>query len=88
MELGQITMTRGVQSLIEHQEDYEILQMKLDRYTKNDWGDLPDEDKEQNQFALENGNRILAKYEFKQNPIYIITEWDRSSTTILLTEEY
>jgi hypothetical protein len=54
-----------------------------------DWGDLCDEDKQANEEALEQGFRILSCYRVGGGRrIYIITEADRSSTCILLPEEY
>ena len=65
----------------------------LNRYMRRhhcgDWGDLCDEDKRTNEEALEQGLRILSHYELGGGKrIYIITEADRSSTCILLPEEY
>jgi hypothetical protein len=54
-----------------------------------DWGDLGNEDKQSNEEALEEGFRILSCYQVGNGRrIYIITEADRSSTCILLPEEY
>ena len=58
-----------------------------------EWGDLCADDKEANEVALTNGERILSKYHVvaasgTRVSIYVITEWDRRITTILLTEEY
>jgi hypothetical protein len=65
----------------------------LTRYRKGDWGDLSDEDKKMNDEALKDGDQILAAYEVPTSQattrkIYIVTEWDRSVTTILFPEEY
>jgi len=50
---------------------------------------LDDEDKDANNRALEQGTRLLSAYESKQGTrFWIITEWDRSVTTILLPEDY
>lgn len=64
-----------------------------------DWGDLCDEDKEENELALTQGFRIFSAYSiedlegyaalgFRSIKVFVITEHDRSSTTILLSEEY
>lgn len=58
------------------------------RFLKGDWGDMPDEDKNLNDDALRTGDRIVAKYGTVNGYIYIITEHDRSCTTIMLAEEY
>lgn len=53
-----------------------------------EWGDLCDHDKTANDEALETGDRILSAYQISGRKIYIITEHDRSRTTIMLAEEY
>lgn len=61
----------------------------LTRYQKGDWGDLCKEDKQMNDYAVFHEERVLAKYNYdKDTSIYIITEWDRSATTMLFPEEY
>jgi len=59
------------------------------RHARGDWGDLSSEDKLANERALEEGTRLLSAYHLKDGTkIWIITEWDRSATTVLLPEEY
>jgi hypothetical protein len=59
------------------------------RHHCGDWGDLTEEDKQANEDALVHGDRILSHYKLTDGRrIYIITEADRSSTCILLPEEY
>lgn len=59
------------------------------RHHCGDWGNLCDEDKQANEDALVHGNRILSHYKLGGGRrIYIITEADRSLTTVLLPEEY
>ena len=59
------------------------------KYINCDWGDTCKEDVELNDNAVENNNdRILAVYETSQGKIFIITEWDRSYTTIMFSHEY
>jgi hypothetical protein len=61
----------------------------LRRHHCGDWGEeLCDEDKEANEHSLTDGTRLLSRYSTPGGSIYIITEWDRSMTTILLPEEY
>lgn len=61
----------------------------INRHHCGNWGDLCDEDKQANEDALVHGDRILSCYKVGGgNRIYIITEADRSSTCILLPEEY
>lgn len=49
---------------------------------------MDEEDKQMNDDALSTGNRIFAAYHTCKGKIYIITEWDRSATTILFADEY
>jgi hypothetical protein len=61
----------------------------LDRHVRGDWGDLSKEDREENEFSLTNDLRILSAYQLRNGTkIWIITEADRSSTCMLLPEEY
>ena len=60
----------------------------LERYLKCDWGDTCKEDSKMNHDAIKNNNRIVAKYKTCEGDIFIITEWDRSVTTILFPDEY
>ena len=62
----------------------------LDRHVRADWGEELDfADIFSNENALVNGERLLSKYRLQPGvSIYIITEWDRSVTTVLLPEEY
>lgn len=71
-------------------------QHSLERHRNGDWGDIPEEDKESNENALNDGDRIFSGYllpdELKEtangSKIWIITEHDRSVTTILYPHEY
>lgn len=61
----------------------------LIRHQNWDWGDIPVEDAEQNEFAVTQGLRILSSYTLEDGErVWIITEWDRSVTTLLLPSEY
>jgi len=60
----------------------------LSRHQRGDWGDLDSEDKKRNQEALTLGSRIFSAYQFDTVRFWVITEADRSTTTILLPEEY
>ena len=87
-KLGKLVMTRGVHSKIKENVDFAVGVLDaFERYQRCDWGDLCD-DKALNEQALKDGDRIFALYNIGNDKIYIITEWDRSVTTILLPEEY
>ena len=60
----------------------------LGRHQRGDWGDLDDEDKQENEFSVKQGFRIFSAYVFDTVKLWVITEADRSATTILLPEEY
>ena len=60
----------------------------LIRHANGDWGLVDSEDKTANDIALLNGSRLVSAYEIEARKIWIITEADRSSTTVLFPEEY
>lgn len=60
----------------------------LHRHQTGDWGELDAEDVEANRTALHHGTRLLSSYPIGNQRLWIITEADRSSTTLLLPEEY
>jgi hypothetical protein len=61
----------------------------LRRHQSGDWGDMKDEDKRENEFSVDKGLRIFSAYRLKdETKIWIITEADRSATTVLLPSEY
>ena len=89
--LGQLVMTKGVHSKIKDDVDFAVGVLDaFERYQRCDWGDLCDEDKALNEQALTDtdGGRIFAVYTCGNDKIWIITEHDRSVTTILFPEEY
>jgi hypothetical protein len=61
----------------------------LDRHVTGDWGDVGPEDWNANERDLIDGERLLSVYHLEDGTkLYVITEWDRSVTTILQCEEY
>jgi hypothetical protein len=58
------------------------------RHATGDWGNLCAFDRRQNEIALRDGYRVLSSYDVSTGQVWIITEADRSITTILLPEEY
>ena len=60
----------------------------LNRHAQGSWGDLDKEDKAENDIALEKGFRLLSAYQSNGIKFWIITEADRSSTCVLLPEDY
>ena len=86
LPLGRVVATPGALQLLseagEDPFDY------LARHFSGDWGDLCTFDRRQNEMALREGARIFSSYETIAGRCWIITEADRSVTTILLPEEY
>jgi hypothetical protein len=85
--LGRVLATPGaIQALAEAQVGPGDL---LYRHVTGDWGDLCEEDKQQNDLALGNGTRVFSSYRLPTGEkLWIITEADRSATTFLLPLEY
>jgi len=82
--------TQGINNAIEHDFKYAKEIMKcLGKYRTMNWGDTCKDDCELNNFAVYNGDeRVVAKYKTSKGNIFIITESDRSATTIMFAEEY
>jgi hypothetical protein len=85
--LGQLVATPGALAALEKSGQGPL--DFLSRHVQGDWGDLCEEDRRENQFSLERGFRLLSSYRTLADvKLYVITEADRSVTTILLPEEY
>jgi hypothetical protein len=85
--LGQVVATPGaVEALTAaHVEPLTLLA----RHASGDWGELVEEDKQANEHAVQNELRILSSYRLSTGEkIWVITEWNRSVTTLLLPMEY
>jgi len=86
-DLGQIVATPGALAALQKagQEPVEF----LTRHVNREWRDLSPEDQRENDYNLENGFRLLSSYRTNAGDrLWIITEADRSATTLLLPEEY
>ncbi len=90
--LGQIMMTTNLQGKIQeaNPEHWEKeLQGLIARHASGDWGDLGEEDKQENQLSVERGFRIFSAYNTSYGfRVWVITEADRSVTTALLPSDY
>jgi hypothetical protein len=83
--LGQTVATRNALDTL-HPEDVLIA---MSRHASGDWGDLCEEDRQANEDALQHGGRLFSVYHDREKTkFYIITECDRSYTTVLLPEDY
>ena len=58
------------------------------RHVSGDWSDLSHADQVANRKAITEGTRVFAAYELGEHRFFVITEADRSATTILLATEY
>ncbi len=89
--LGRLVMTRGLNDKVAEDSEFaKFVIESLKRHACGDWGDLSKDDKAENELALKEGNlRLFSAYESPNLPkIWIITEADRSATTILFPDEY
>ena len=84
---GQNVITVGAQEAMENASiEPDVL---LGRHISGDWGDLCQKDSAMNDMAVKNGDRILSSYKLPTGvKVWIITEWDRSITTLLLPSDY
>ena len=85
-EMGRIVMTTGAIETLTRVGRHPV--QLLARHVTGDWGDLPEEDIQENACSLRQGYRLLSAYRIEDAKFYVITEWDRSVTTILLPSEY
>ena len=88
--MGRLVTTAGVNDRASSDEAFaRFVRKSLQRHEQGDWGDLSAEDKRENEFSLKKGFRLLSAYENGSQPkIWIITEADRSVTTVLFPDEY
>lgn len=85
--LGQVVATPGALAALE--EAGQLPQEFLYRHLAGDWGELDAEDKQSNEWAVENGGRLFSAYTTATGSrLWLITEYDRSVTTLLLPSEY
>ena len=84
--LGQVVSTPNALAFAEKNQ-IDLGQL-LTRHQTGDWGDLDDEDNESNEEALINATRIFSSYSIAEDKIWIITEADRSFTTLLMPSDY
>ena len=83
--LGSLVATAGVLEAVPQGE----IMHALSRHIRGDWGEVDEEDREANEHGLIHALRLLSVYHSKSGTkFWIITEHDRSSTTVLLPSEY
>ena len=90
MKTGQMVMTRGIADKIAESERFALeVNLSIGLYLKGNWGVVSDEDKAANDEDLKNNTgRIMGAYKTSEGRIWIMTEHDRSVTTILFPDEY
>lgn len=85
-ELGQTVITPGATELLE--AEGKTATEFLVRHHSGDWGTVSESDKKLNDSDVNRGGQLLSAYELPTGKIWIITEGNRSATTILLPSEY
>ena len=80
--LGQLVRTQSVEL-----NALEVAQI-LSRHSSGDWGEVDKHDWNANNQALQDGSRLLSAYTVRGTKIWVITEADRSVTTVLLPSDY
>ncbi len=84
-QLGRIVITRAAIADITPEDIF----VAVRRHAKADWGNVDADDRHANDAALQDGDRLLSSYRSaRQIEFWILTEWDRSVTTILLPSDY
>ena len=86
LPLGRIVATPGALRVLLEAEENPLCYPA--RHASGDWGELDEEDHRENELSLEHGWRIVSSYPIGEKTIWVITEADRSVTTLLLPEEY
>jgi len=88
--MGHLVTTAGVNDRAASDEAFaRFVRKSLRRHEQGDWGDLSAEDVKENEYALGKQLRLFSAYEHNSLPkIWIITEADRSATTVLFPDEY
>jgi hypothetical protein len=87
--LGRLVATPGALALLRSSSAGEdLLPALFERHQSGDWGDVPAEDARENEFSVRHGFRIISCYRVAGERLWLITEADRSATTLLLPSEY
>jgi hypothetical protein len=84
-QLGRTVITRNALDRLSSED----VQSALARHAAGDWGDICPEDRQENELSLREGYRLLSVYQSSAGEkFWIITEADRSATTVLMPEDY
>jgi hypothetical protein len=82
--LGEIVITAAAEAQLDPAE----VEHGICRHVSGDWGDVCPEDARANEDALKDGDRLMSVYGVGGKTFCIITEWDRSITTVLMPDDY
>ncbi len=83
--LGRVVTTQNAKASLEHEE----IVAALGRHVTGDWGEVSPEDRKENELSLRESFRLFSVYRSKDGEkFWVITEADRSSTTVLMPEDY
>jgi hypothetical protein len=83
--LGRLVVTTHAEADLDHED----IHNSVNRHLSGDWGDLCASDKAANESALQFGGRLFSAYHDRAGEkFWIITESDRSATTVLLPDDY
>jgi hypothetical protein len=87
---GQLVVTRLVHDMMTTNIEFEKhVHLSIECHLAGDWGDVCDDDRVANELALQSGDRFFSAYKREGMPkLWIITEGDRSATTVLFPDEY
>jgi hypothetical protein len=87
-ELGKVLVTPAAHEVLYADGVGFALGLALERHLQGDWGEVSPDDWERNQQALQQGDRLLSIYTIGKTTFWVITEGDRSVTTVLLPSDY
>jgi hypothetical protein len=85
-ETGKIVATPGALHLLEATGTNPL--DLLCRHVSGDWGEVPLEDAKENVFSVRNGFRVMSSYRVGSDRVWVLTQADRSSSCLLLPEDY
>lgn len=92
LQIGNVVATASLISALEDRfptGGILMLALLVKRHQACDWGDTSEEDKRSNDYALRNDEHIVSWYKLDDDfSVMIVTEWDRSVTTLMLPEDY
>jgi hypothetical protein len=82
--LGALVITANAEATLDPAD----VEQGISRHAAGDWGELCPEDRAENEHSLEHGGRLMSVYRSRERRFWIITESDRSVTTVLMPEDY